>query len=74
MFIYYKDLFGKLYLKKGDGPMKRLTSFPPESHSISTKLSPPEGYKISQEIFFTEISDEEFFDACKCWGWKSNLG
>lgn len=73
MFMYYKDLFGKLYLKKGNGPLKRLTSFPSENLK-EIKLRPPGGVKINHKIFFTEISDEEFFAACKCWSRKSNFG
>lgn len=74
MFVYYKDLFGKLYLRKRGGPLKKLSTFSPETVQSSSRLRPPGGYKISQDIFFTEISDDEFFDACKCWGRKSHLG
>ena len=73
MFIYYKDLFGKLYLKKGEGPLKKLSTFSPETVPDPVELSPPGGYRIRQDIFLTEISDEEFFDACKCRGRLGNI-
>ena len=74
MFAYYKDLFGKLYLKKGEGPLKKLSNLHSPNTVGSIELKPPGGYKISGDIFLTEISDEEFFDACRGWGRTSNFG